>query len=173
MTTKVAPAQQAAAWETLWGRSDYTLPIQYGLETSCDDSGRKLYRAWCSTTLGDEQKRTQSDVFIANDQADPDFSIGEMRFQGPAGREALIHNAALVRGAMSAQEKSPADMEALAMDLHTQAQQVYHAWQRAEEEAAARRIDDEQALQRARELVRGISLLPDKERAALRKLLQV
>jgi hypothetical protein len=171
-TTETAPEQtQAPTWSPCWERSDYNLPVAYGIDEKTEN-GTRFYRAWCQVLT---EPRLESEVYEACDEADPHYaSTGLVYNHTSAFREHETARAAAVRATMREDQASITDMQARAQQLHERGVQIYYTMQRQEEERKKRQEEDNAALKQARLWLRGMVLLmeggTDDEIKALRYL---
>ncbi len=157
-TQQKTEAQQA--WADVWTRVDASTGVEYGLRSALY-SGRKWYRAFCTIPgLGTTQESTtyescdQADVHI-----DRGLNDGFRPITSTDMRDRAIAAAATARALMRPNQKSPSDMEQLAVDMMRKGVTTYHEWEAEQAELAKRRIDDELALKSARHWLRGMELV--------------
>lgn len=164
-----APQEQ---WIRLWEKT--SAPAVYGLEASLQHN-IKLYRGYAAVMLGDTEKRIFTETFEACDAADIDpasLARGSI-VPGIVWREERARaEAEAARSLMTSGMRSPKDMEALALALAQELNQVAREYDRQAMLAAQQRAYDEGCLAVARPLVHGLKLLldhgSDEEKATLR-----
>jgi hypothetical protein len=161
-------------WIQVWEKR--AASAVYGLEARLQHN-TKRYRGYAAVMLGPDEKRLHSPEYEACDFADVDESrlargsiVGEVRQR----EEMAIQEAEAARALMTDKQRSPKDMQALAIALAEQLSAEAAAYDEAARVAAQQRAYDEAALQVARPLVRGLQLLleqgSDEEKATLRSL---
>ncbi len=171
-TTPEAKATTNTEWLELWMKPDFYNPIRYGVQTKLTD-GNKLYRAFCNYPASMGGKKLTSPEYVACDEAD--FTQEAGSYIRPHIRELMIKAATTARAHMKDNERSPADMTAIADEMRQQAVSEYSQWQREEEERVKQHIEDQDALKAFRYWLRGAELLldqgTDQEKSTLKALL--
>lgn len=147
-------------WAPRYTKPSYNGETTHGVDERTVD-GVRYYRAWCVVSGIDQP--LLSEVYAECDAADPDFVSDMVAAQSVSWRQNEVARAALVRGRMRADQASFKDMEAMAARLADEGRPMYHALQKKLEAERKQRISDEAAVKVAREMVRGLVLMPEDE----------